>query len=595
MYAKRIQLHNYGPIDRLDITFPFAGDVPKPVVLVGENGSGKSMLLSHIVNGLISAKDIVYSETPEVEIERVYKLRSNRYIKLGKEYYFGKVEFDKKLLIQEMRSQTKKQKYTEIPNGISKTDAQITWNMMEQTKFDLYDSNFYKNEDKIRDLITKNCILYFPFNRFEEPVWLNKYNLKAKPQYTDSKRVRGYTNRKIINYSPLQDNQNWLFDIIYDVGFLLQFVGKKRDTTVLHEYVINVYHIALKIIQKIIREERPIIFKLGTRHERMLSIESESGELVPNIFHFSSGETSLMNLFLSILRDFDLSGTPFSSASDIQGIVVVDEIDLHLHAIHQSVILPELIKMFPRIQFIITTHSPLFVLGMNKFFGEDGFYLYQLPKGQQINPEEFNEFENAYLSFTETIKFSEHIRKEIANTQKTILVVEGKTDEKYICKAVELLGHENIIDKIKIIDGKGSPNLSKIWNNAKSLLLSDIISQKMILLFDCDVEKQNCDNNRGNIFKRIIPTQETNPIKKGIENLFEASIMNEARECKSAFIDITDEHKYTTSGKEKIIPERWAVNKDQKTNLCNWLCDNGTKEDFRHFEVIFELLEGLLD
>ena len=63
MYAKRVQIINYGPIGELDIEFPFDGDVPKPVVLVGANGSGKSILLSHIVNGLTSAKDHAYPES----------------------------------------------------------------------------------------------------------------------------------------------------------------------------------------------------------------------------------------------------------------------------------------------------------------------------------------------------------------------------------------------------------------------------------------------------------------------------------------------------------------------------------------------------
>ena len=81
MYTKRIQIVNYGPVDQLDITLPFDGDNPKPVVLVGENGSGKSILLSHVVNGLVAAKDLVYSETPEVEINKVYKIRSGAYIK----------------------------------------------------------------------------------------------------------------------------------------------------------------------------------------------------------------------------------------------------------------------------------------------------------------------------------------------------------------------------------------------------------------------------------------------------------------------------------------------------------------------------------
>ena len=51
MYTTRVQLTNYGPFETIDIDLPFDGEVPKTVVLVGENGSGKSILLSHIVNG----------------------------------------------------------------------------------------------------------------------------------------------------------------------------------------------------------------------------------------------------------------------------------------------------------------------------------------------------------------------------------------------------------------------------------------------------------------------------------------------------------------------------------------------------------------
>lgn len=43
---------------------------------------------------------------------------------------------------------------------------------------------------------------------------------------------------------------------------------------------------------------------------------------------------------------------------DLQGIVLIDEIDLHLHMEMQKKILPFLITLFPNIQFIVTTHSP---------------------------------------------------------------------------------------------------------------------------------------------------------------------------------------------------------------------------------------------
>lgn len=42
----------------------------------------------------------------------------------------------------------------------------------------------------------------------------------------------------------------------------------------------------------------------------------------------------------------------------MEGIVLIDEIETHLHLKLQRVILPMLTKIFPNIQFILTTHSP---------------------------------------------------------------------------------------------------------------------------------------------------------------------------------------------------------------------------------------------
>jgi predicted ATP-binding protein involved in virulence len=41
-----------------------------------------------------------------------------------------------------------------------------------------------------------------------------------------------------------------------------------------------------------------------------------------------------------------------------EGIVLIDEIDLHLHPQWQRRVLPALTKTFPNCQFIVTTHSP---------------------------------------------------------------------------------------------------------------------------------------------------------------------------------------------------------------------------------------------
>ena len=48
------------------------------------------------------------------------------------------------------------------------------------------------------------------------------------------------------------------------------------------------------------------------------------------------------------------------------GIVLIDEIELHLHPSWQQTILPTLRELFPRIQFIVTTHSPQVVSSVSK-------------------------------------------------------------------------------------------------------------------------------------------------------------------------------------------------------------------------------------
>ena len=62
---------------------------------------------------------------------------------------------------------------------------------------------------------------------------------------------------------------------------------------------------------------------------------------------------------------------------------------------------------------------------------------------------------------------------------------------------------------------------------------------------------------------------------------------------KSAFIDIVEEHEYTERGQRKTVPEQWTINKDDKSDLCNWLCKKGTLEDFQHFQTILDELRKI--
>ena len=55
-----------------------------------------------------------------------------------------------------------------------------------------------------------------------------------------------------------------------------------------------------------------------------------------------------------MLNEFDGADAP----ARVEGVVLIDELDLHLHPRWQRVAIPSIRHVFPRLQFVVTTHSP---------------------------------------------------------------------------------------------------------------------------------------------------------------------------------------------------------------------------------------------
>lgn len=353
----------------------------------------------------------------------------------------------------------------------------------------------------------------------------------------------------------------------------------------------RIYDAVLHLLRTTLRVDGTIRLGAGNRRNRLISILKNEIPWIPNIFQLSTGETLLLNLFLSILRDYDLSGGALESLSDIRGIVIIDEIDAHLHTRHQKEILPDILASFPNVQFIVTTHSPLFLLGMEERLGVDGFKVINMPNGEVVSASDFSEFTAAYETFKQTNQHRQEIANALKNNSQPIVFVEGDYDIRYITRAAELFGKSHILDAIQLRDGSGYGNLDKIWRFYETQL-AELLPSHILLLYDCDTNKT--PSKKGKLIKRTIPSIADSAISTGIENLIPPELIRQIENSHPQFIDSIDPTTTRIRGDIVVSPARKTINRDEKRNLCDWICSNGTAEDFRNFSSILDIIESEL-
>lgn len=87
-----------------------------------------------------------------------------------------------------------------------------------------------------------------------------------------------------------------------------------------------------------------------------MTVEKQGNELIVN--QLSDGEKCLLALAGDLARRLAIANPSLDNPLHGCGVVLIDEIELHLHPKWQRAIIPNLAKTFPNCQFIITTHSP---------------------------------------------------------------------------------------------------------------------------------------------------------------------------------------------------------------------------------------------
>lgn len=99
-------------------------------------------------------------------------------------------------------------------------------------------------------------------------------------------------------------------------------------------------------------------------HPKGVTVRTQQGHRTP-LRLMSDGYKAMTTLVVDIVARL-AEGREVRKPEDIAAIVLIDELDLHLHPRWQLNVIKDLRELFPKIQFIVTTHSPLILLGALK-------------------------------------------------------------------------------------------------------------------------------------------------------------------------------------------------------------------------------------
>ena len=113
----------------------------------------------------------------------------------------------------------------------------------------------------------------------------------------------------------------------------------------------------LKAVRKAISILLPNFSKLKVDAQR-LNVLMNKDDTTLNFSSLADGEKGVITLFGDIARRLAIANETLENPLEGNGIILIDEIDLHLHPSWQRKICHALVKTFPNCQFVITTHSP---------------------------------------------------------------------------------------------------------------------------------------------------------------------------------------------------------------------------------------------
>ena len=503
-FIDKIIFHNRAPFAHLEMNFK-DNDI---IVLNAVNGGGKTTVLSHIVDAFYEMARNYYPGEFEGRQRSFYRVSSSVYNLNSEEASFVYIRFNldaEQIDYIDIRGNTTKEHYDEVISIENKIPfSAFSGGLEQQNNIKYFSSNLDKQ--KAKRVFEQNIATYFPSYRFEYPGYLNNV-YKSPLKFDCDSKIDGYLPNPIEVITDLPNLANWLMDVVLDWQLYKQTqsvkVGESNaiiDVTPENTIIFNALNSIVNQTLFNRKQNGTLRLGIGKRSDPGVRISvmrdygnGQSELYYPSIFNISAGEACIITLFGEVLHQADVLG----KYSNISGIVIIDEVDKHLHIKLQKEILPRLFDLFPNIQFILSSHSPFVSMGLaNHLPLRSKIIDLSSGEGIEISPRENPLYEEVYqMMLSENEQYKKMYESLKSSHKEYKLLVEDIYAQIYKIAWMKLKGIDFDKDNLdvvfdnnadfEIISGNDCSGIAGLLN-AKSTEIYK--GMKVIGLFDYDKE-----------------------------------------------------------------------------------------------------------
>jgi len=574
MHLKNAIFINRVPFERLELIF----NENEIAVLSSINGMGKTAILSHIADALYELAKMYYADITENKIN-YYRVSSSLYNTDAAKpsFVYFRFQASEGTLIDyvDIRNNCSEEEYNAAISLQNKIDFNSSLKSALEKAQNVKKASANFTKEVAEEFFEKNLAMYFPSYRFETPGYL-KDSKTVHLDFSSQMHLAGNLNKPIEVVSGLDNLVNWIMDIVLDIRC------GESSAPALKSCLDSIVSQALQS-----KNLGPVRIGIGPRNfgSTRLQIVRDDPANTPIyncIFNLSSGELAIICLFGEMLRHSDI--TADNKLNTVSGIVLIDEVDKHLHIKLQKEVLPLLFMLFPNVQFILSSHSPFLSMGLAELTRERTKTI-SLTSGLSIQPTFDSQYQEVYeMMIHENERYKnmyDSLQSQIELTKSLQIVSEGKNVD-HIELAMQYLAPE-LLEQVQLIRGVEGKSGEQQLKNAFEIMSKGHHAGKFLFVWDCDSQnKVDTINETACFFKFCFGLNDQNAIaKKGIENLYpENFFAAEVYDVNQIQIDYGGLSTTKTFNKAKFLQN---------------IKENNDKDRFEKFIPLVEKIKSILD